>query len=70
MLRYGPGDFPPVKEAATWPESVGPRDSWTLDLPAVERAKRYLASVPPAIAGSTATSTRSVSAAGSLVDSR
>ena len=48
---YGPGDFPSVKEATTWPESGGPRDSWTLDLPAVERAKRYLSSVPPAIAG-------------------
>ena len=35
----------------SWPESVGPRDSWNLDLPAVERAKRYLSSVPPAIAG-------------------
>jgi hypothetical protein len=48
---YGPGDFPSVKEATTWPESVGPRDSWTLNLPAVDRAKRYLSSVPPAIAG-------------------
>ena len=48
---YGPGDFPAVQEATTWPESVRPRDSWTLDLPAVERARRYLSSVPPAIAG-------------------
>lgn len=50
-VRYGPGDFPPVKEAVAWPESVGPHDSWMLDRPAVERARRYLASVPPAIAG-------------------
>src|SRR5688572_8950457 len=48
---YAPGDFPSVKEATTWPESMGLRDSWTLDLPAVDRAKRYLSSVPPAIAG-------------------
>jgi hypothetical protein len=48
---YGPGDFPSIKEATTWPESVSPRGSWTLDPPALERAKRYLASVPPAIAG-------------------
>ena len=48
---YGPGDFPLVNEAITWPESVRPHDSCTLDLPAVERARRYLASVPPAIAG-------------------
>jgi hypothetical protein len=46
-----PGDFPPVKEAIAWSESVRPHDSWTLDFPVVERARRYLASVPPAIAG-------------------
>ena len=51
MSAMALSDFPSVKEATTWPESVGPRDSWTLDLPAVERAKRYLSSVPPAIAG-------------------
>ena len=67
---YAPGDFPSVKEATSCPDSVGPRDSWTLDLPAVDRAKRYLSSVPPAIAVSTATSTRSASAAGSFEASR
>lgn len=50
-VSYGPGDFPSVMESSTWPGSVTPRDSWTLDLPAVERATRYLSSVPPAIAG-------------------
>jgi hypothetical protein len=48
---YRPDDFPSVNEATTWPDSVGSRDSWTVDLPAVERATRYLSSVPPAIAG-------------------
>lgn len=48
---YGPEDFPPVKEADAWPESVGSHESRNFDLPAIERAKRYLASVPPAIAG-------------------
>ena len=48
---YRPDDFPSVNEATTWPDSVGAHDSWTLDLPAVERATRYLSSVPPAIAG-------------------
>jgi hypothetical protein len=48
---YGPEDFPPVKEADAWPQSVGSHDSRHFDRPAMERAKRYLASVPPAIAG-------------------
>ena len=48
---YGPEDFPPVKEADAWPQSVGSHESRNFDLPAIERAKRYLASVPPAIAG-------------------
>ena len=50
-VRYGPEDFPPVKEADAWPQSVGSHESRNFDLPAIERAKRYLASVPPAIAG-------------------
>jgi len=50
-LRYEPGDFPPVKEADAWPRSIGPNESRNFDLPTVERARRYLASVPPAIAG-------------------
>lgn len=48
---YGPEDFPPIKEAAGWPQSVGPQQSRKLDLPVIERAKRYLVSVPPAVAG-------------------
>ena len=48
---YGPEDFPPVKEADAWSQSVGSHESRNFDLPAIERAKRYLASVPPAIAG-------------------
>ena len=50
-LRYEPGDFPPVKEPDAWPRSIGPNESRNFDLPTVERARRYLASVPPAIAG-------------------
>ncbi len=50
-LRYEPGDFPPVKEPDAWPRSTGLNESRNFDLPTVERARRYLASVPPAIAG-------------------
>lgn len=50
-LRYEPGDFPPGKEPDAWPQSMGPNESRHFDLPTVERARRYLASVPPAIAG-------------------
>lgn len=48
--RYGPEDFPRPEEPPSWkpfPRPLGTR----LDGPAFERAKRYLASVPPAIAG-------------------
>src|SRR5574338_1597849 len=48
---YGPEDFPPVKAADAWSQSVDSHESRNFDLPAIERAKRYLASVPPAIAG-------------------
>jgi hypothetical protein len=50
-LRYEPGDFPTVKDPDAWPRSIGPNESRNFDLPTVERARRYLASVPPAIAG-------------------
>jgi hypothetical protein len=50
-VTYGPEDFPPVKEAVAWSRSVRPHEPRTIDVPAVERAKRYLTSVPPAIAG-------------------
>jgi hypothetical protein len=50
-VRYGPEDFPPIKEMDAWPQSVASHESRNFDLPAIERAKRYLASVPPAISG-------------------
>jgi hypothetical protein len=48
--RYGPEDFPRVLEPPSW---TPPRHALGtgLDAPVIERAKRYLASVPPAIAG-------------------
>ena len=48
---YGPEHFPPVKEALTWAQSVRPHDPFNVDVPAIERARRYLTSVPPAISG-------------------
>jgi hypothetical protein len=48
---YKPADFPPIKDASSWPQSVGPRQPFGLELPVIDRAKRYLASVPPPIAG-------------------
>lgn len=48
--RYGPAEFPRPDEPPSWMPSrrpVGVR----LDVSTVDRAKRYLASVPPAIAG-------------------
>jgi hypothetical protein len=50
-VRYRPDDFPPLKETSSRPQSIEPREPRGFDLPIVERAKRYLASVPPAIAG-------------------
>jgi hypothetical protein len=50
-VQFGPEDFPPVQEAEPRPQWTGPNKPWDLDLSTVERAKRYLASVPPAIAG-------------------
>jgi hypothetical protein len=48
--RYRPEDFPTPAEPPSW--TPPPRRLVSgLDAPAVERAKRYLASVPPAIAG-------------------
>jgi hypothetical protein len=48
--RYGPEDFPPPEEPPSrklLPRPVGAG----LDVPTIERAKRYLASMPPAVAG-------------------
>jgi hypothetical protein len=50
-LTYGPENFPQVKEADAWSQSVRPHERPNFDVPAVERAKRYLTSVPAAIAG-------------------
>jgi hypothetical protein len=50
-VTYGPENFPPVKEAIAWSQSVRPHEPRNFDVPAVKRAKRYLTSVPPAIAG-------------------
>ena len=48
---YRPEHFPPVQEAVTWSESVRPHEPSNIAVPAIERARRYLTSVPPAIAG-------------------
>ena len=50
-VTYGPEHFPPVKEAVAWSRSVRPHEPRSFGVPAVERAKRYLTSVPPAMAG-------------------
>ena len=50
-VTYRPEDFPPVKVAVAWSQSVHLGEPPNFDVPAIERAKRYLASVPPAIAG-------------------
>lgn len=50
-VTYGRENFPPVKEAVAWSQSVRPQAPANFDVPAVERAMRYLTSVPPAIAG-------------------
>ena len=49
-VRYGPEDFPRPEEPPACTSSRRPLDV-RLDVSAVERAKRYLASVPAAIAG-------------------
>ena len=48
---YGPADFPSIEDAHPWPQSVGARQPRNFELVVIDRAKRYLASVPPAIAG-------------------
>jgi hypothetical protein len=49
--RYGPEHFPPLRETNTSLRSIHPREPREFDLPVIERAKRYVASLPPAIAG-------------------
>ena len=48
--RLGPEDFPGVRDTLP-PVQVCPKEARAGDLDVVERAKRYLASVPPAISG-------------------
>jgi hypothetical protein len=48
--QYGPEDFPRPEEPPSWKPTPRPLSA-RLDGPAIERAKRYLASVPPAISG-------------------
>jgi hypothetical protein len=50
-VRYRPDDFPPLKEISPRSHSINQRGPREFDLPVMERAKRYVASVPPAIAG-------------------
>jgi hypothetical protein len=50
-VRYGPGDFPPVRQVVPEPRQIDPRERREFGRPVIERAKRYVASVPPAIAG-------------------
>ena len=49
-VRYGPEDFPTATEPHAWKPSVRQHGA-RVDLPVIDRARRYLASVPPAIAG-------------------
>jgi hypothetical protein len=48
--RYGPRDFPEVTETQSWNQLARPHFR-ALDVRVTGRARRYLASVPPAIAG-------------------
>lgn len=50
-VRYRPDVCPPLKEKSPKPQWIQPREAREFDLPIVERAKRDVASVPPAIAG-------------------
>jgi hypothetical protein len=50
-VRYGPGDFPSLKGTVGQPRVVRPKERRHFDRSVIDRAKRYLASVPPAIAG-------------------
>jgi hypothetical protein len=50
-VRYRPDDFPPLMDTDTPARPLECREAKGFDLPVIERAKRYIASVPPAIAG-------------------
>jgi hypothetical protein len=50
-VRYAPGDFPPARDTAARAQSLRRRELREFDQPVIERAKRYVANVPPAIEG-------------------
>jgi len=50
-VTYGPADFPTVAELDSCPQRLRLTKPPNFNLATFERAKRYLASVPPAIAG-------------------
>jgi hypothetical protein len=50
-IRYAPEDFPPVKRIDRWPQTVKQPEMRPTDVPSIERARRYVASIPPAITG-------------------
>jgi hypothetical protein len=50
-VRYRPHDFPPPRDPDTPDRPLESREAKGFDLPVIERAIRYVASVPPAIAG-------------------
>lgn len=50
-VRYAPSDFPHVRDVAVPPHSVRRQEVREFDQPVIERAKRYVANVPPAIEG-------------------
>ncbi|MEQ1907563.1 MAG: DNA-primase RepB domain-containing protein [Vicinamibacterales bacterium] len=49
--RFGPGDFPQVRDAGPQPPPAGRRHEGNIERGVVERAGRYLSFVPPAISG-------------------
>lgn len=50
-VRYRPENFPMVKVATTERRRIERPEPRDFDLPVIDRARRYLASVPPAISG-------------------
>jgi hypothetical protein len=58
-VTYGPENFPAVKEAVAWSQSVRRNEPLNIDVPAIERAKRYLRRCRRQLLANTATSIRS-----------
>jgi hypothetical protein len=48
---YEPADFPLIEDPSPWPQPAWLQKPQNFQLPVIDRARRYLASVPPAIAG-------------------